>query len=77
MRLLSLLFALCLAVTADAQLVPAFTVAKSRSGQFTVRAVANNGIPRSVTPPKLPMTGSWAFALQPAVPKMGRTNDVV
>ena len=77
MKLLSLLFALCLVAAADAQIVPAFTVAKSRSGQFTVRAVANNRMPRSVSTPKMPIAGTWAFALQPAVPKIGRTNEVV
>jgi hypothetical protein len=77
MKLLSLLFALCLVTTADAQIVPAFTVAKSRSGQFTVRAIANKGVPRSVTPPKMPIAGTWAYALQPSVPKIGRTNEMV
>lgn len=77
MRLLSLLFAFSLVVTADAQLIPAFTVAKSRSGQFTVRAVASHAKLRPVASPTVPIAGTWAHLLQPGVPKIGRTNDLV
>jgi hypothetical protein len=77
MKFLSALILLCLVTAAEAQIVPAFTVAKSRSGQFTVRAAINNGNPRAGSAMKMPIAGTWAFALQPPVPKPGSHNELV
>ncbi len=77
MKFLPTLFALCFVAQIHAQIVPAFTVAKSRSGQFTVRAAIKDSILRSVAAPKVPIAGSWAFQLQPPAPKLGGQKGVV
>jgi hypothetical protein len=77
MRFLILLFTLCLSCYATPRLVPDYVVAKSRSGQFTVRAAAGSIREREVNAPKMPMAGSWAFALQPPLPKPGAASGFV
>jgi hypothetical protein len=76
--LMVLLAAACLIANVDAQLTPAFVVAKSHSGQFTARAIARNSTARPLAAMKIPMAGTWAFALQMPNPRANSgTNNYV